>query len=174
MARVVTFLILLLLYLTKNNAASIDEFKQAINAARVATKIYNEQLDPSIPWKELNESLQVLNYQQNQYYSAQAKEYVRRMESSVNAGLHKYFVGSLYTYEWAVFSVDLLQRYLDEKDTNGIEEFVFEVLAEGIDKMNSSLNKFNAAKIYMRNAHCAYTLGLINNSTRQLYNDYEL
>lgn len=99
-----SFLVNLSLAKPSSNGRLIEPSQNGIPITKVPIKLFSDKSDSF----ESN-VLRSLQTTKN-LFAAQAKEYINRMEPSINAALPEYFVGSQYTCDWAIFRMsDLLQ-----------------------------------------------------------------
>lgn len=121
----------------------------SIKAAEKAISLYNKELDNSIPWKDLNATIEAIGMD-FEHYSNAAQRFIPVIRRHLFNGLQKYFEASQKMYEWTVYATPVLGVYLETID---VKELVIDVLDDGVIKIGESITKLDNVIKEFSDAH---------------------
>ncbi len=150
-------LIKLMIFVSFLQFAIGDELTDLANSTRNTLKIYSENDDNSIPWKNLTKFVEILNLDMKDY-SREAVGNVINIRDSTRRGLDIYFEQTRKVYGWAVSAelnfraflrVNVLLKFDNTTTLLNVLSRGVDVLKEAIDKMDDIAAHFSDATMHV-------------------------
>lgn len=129
--------------------AFLDAATGSIEAATRALELYNEHLDPSIPWNNLTITVDLLS-NNTEDYSKEARAFLPRIREYLLSGLHNYFQATQKVYQWSARATPTLTSYLEAMNATTL---LINVLDSETVQLNESISELNDVSAQFDKAH---------------------
>lgn len=137
-------LLKLIIFVSFLQLAIGDELTDLANSTKNALKLYNQNNDNSIPWKNLTKFVEIVGNDLADY-STDARGFVINIRDSTRRGLDIYFEQTRKVYGWAVGAELSFRGYLQVNELVKFDNttIILNILGRGVDVLTEAIDKMD-------------------------------